>query len=249
MAEPEALEAVPAVFRRVGEAKSAAHDESGLRERPMFVAAAPVVAAPVVAAPVAPTAPSIRPVAQAVEPATSLPPPAAPSVPPSMSSPSAPPSSLAGKSIPPAPSFALLAAIEGLEAAREELLSSAGDEIVAIAIEVARTLLDAELESRPELHRQLVRTALEVLGPGAAPRVRVSQEAFDSMIAGLGGRSFEEAATRLELEIDPTLSGAGVVLEAGAASVDGRLDTRLSAVRTALTRARREARSGKVEAA
>jgi hypothetical protein len=40
-----------------------------------------------------------------------------------------------------------------------------------------------------------------------------------------------------------------VVLEAGAASVDGRLDTRLSAVRTALTRARREARSGKVEAA
>lgn len=239
---PEAIEAVPAVFRRVGEAKSPADDESGLRARPAELVATPFAptgampAAPRVSEPAPIAPPSIAPVPASMPPVASVPsvPAPAPSVPP--------------RSIPPTPSFALLGAIEGLEAARDEVMAAAGDEIVAIAIEVARALLDGELEARPELHRHLVRTALEVLGPGAAPRVRVSQEAFDSMITGLGGRSFEEAGTRLELEIDPSLSGAGVVLEAGAASVDGRLETRLAAVRTMLTRARREAR-GKVEAA
>ena len=140
---------------------------------------------------------------------------------------------------PAVPNQAILDAVRALESARAELMAHAEEELSELAIEIARALIDAELEARPQLHRHLIRAALDVLGPGSVPRVRVSHETFDVVIDALGGRSIDAFGHRVELEIDAALSGPGVTVEAGSASVDGMVATRLSRVRTALLAARK----------
>jgi hypothetical protein len=134
---------------------------------------------------------------------------------------------------------ALGTATEALGVARAEIIAHAEGELVELAVEIARAILGSELEARPELHRSLVRAALEVLGTEATPRVRLSPEAFDAILTSTGSRAIDAQGQRIELEPDPTLRGAGAVLEAGSASVDGMLDTRLERVRAALLAARR----------
>lgn len=134
---------------------------------------------------------------------------------------------------------ALTAAIEALTAARAELFAQAEGELVELAVEIARSVLGTELETRPELHRTLVRAALDVLRGESAPRVRLSPEAFDAILAVTGSRVLETQGHHVQLEPDPQLRGAGAVLDGGSASVDGRLDTRLDRVRDALLVARR----------
>lgn len=196
--------------------------------------AAAAAAAVVASAPVPEAAAPVREVAPEEEavvvPRQSRPPSLVPPLPPRPAS------------MPPA-SAALSDAARALLTARDEIVTDVQDELLALAIEIARAVIDTELDARPELHRRLVGAALDVLGPGVAPRVRVAPETFDAMIAGLGGRSFEVGGRRLELEIDPTLTGAGVVLEAGEARVDGTLEARLASVRAALARARHGATS------
>lgn len=152
---------------------------------------------------------------------------------------SIPPPRLA--SIPPAapagPPPALLEALQALTSARDEAFARTTDEMISLAVDLARVLVDAELESRPELHHTLVRAALDVLGEGASPRIRVAPDAFDAMVASLGGRTFEWHGRRLELEVDHSLTGPGAVLELGDGRVDAMLDSRLASVRAALVRA------------
>jgi hypothetical protein len=143
--------------------------------------------------------------------------------------------SLAAPVIPPA----LLEAAEALATARTELLAHAEGELVELAVEIARSILGAELEARPELHRSLVRAGLDVLGGESTPRVRISPESFDAIVTATGSRTLEAHGQRVELEPDPSVRGAGALLDAGSASVDGRLDTRLERVRAALLVARR----------
>ncbi len=144
-------------------------------------------------------------------------------------------------SIPPAPPAgpppALTDALQALASAREEALARTTDEMLSLAVDLARVLVDAELESRPELHHTLVRAALDVLGEGTSPRIRVAPDAFDAMVASLGGRTFEWHGRRLELEVDHSLTGPGAVLELGDGRVDAMLDSRLASVRAALVRA------------
>jgi hypothetical protein len=139
----------------------------------------------------------------------------------------------------PAVPAALIEATEALATARTELLAHAEGELVELAVEIARSILGAELESRPELHRALVRAGLELLGGETTPRVRLSPESFDAILTATGSRTIEAHGQRIELEPDPSVRGAGALLDAGSASVDGRLDTRLERVRAALLVARR----------
>lgn len=133
----------------------------------------------------------------------------------------------------------LSVAIEALTAARAELLAVAEGELVELSVEIARSLLGAEIEARPELHRTLVRAALDVLRGESVPRVRLSPEAFDAILGATGSRVLEAHGQRVELEADPELRGAGAVIEGGSSSVDARLETRLERVRDALLVARR----------
>ncbi len=142
---------------------------------------------------------------------------------------------------PPGPDPRLAEALVALASAREDVVARTREELVSLATEIARAILEVELTSRPELHRGLLAAALDVLGPGTAPRIRVAPDAFDAMVAGLGGRSCEVGGRRVEIEIDPTLEGNGVVLDAGDARVDASVDARLASVRAALLTARRTA--------
>jgi hypothetical protein len=143
--------------------------------------------------------------------------------------------SLSAPAVPPA----LLEAMDALATARGELLAHAEGELVELAVEIARSILGVELETRPELHRALARAAVEVLDGEATPRVRLSPESFDALLTATGSRTLEAHGRRIELEPDSSVRGPGAILDAGSASVDGRLETRLERVRAALLVARR----------
>ncbi len=146
----------------------------------------------------------------------------------------------------PTPSeVALEQAIRALGSVRSELVARIEVELADLVVEVARALLEAELAERPELHGQLVRTAVAVLGTEGPLRVRVSPETFDVLSGKVGGRVLDIDGQRIELEPDPALRGHGAIVEAGGASVDGMMETRLARVRAALRRTLR----GAVEAA
>jgi flagellar assembly protein FliH len=138
----------------------------------------------------------------------------------------------------------LTEAASALAVARSELLAHAEGELIDLAVEIARSILGVELETRPELHRSLVRAGLDVLGAEATPRVRVSPESFDAILTTTGSRAVESHGQRVELESDPSIRGAGALLDAGSASVDARLETRLERVRDALQAARRSGAIG-----
>jgi flagellar biosynthesis/type III secretory pathway protein FliH len=74
--------------------------------------------------------------------------------------------------------------------------------------------------------------------------VRVSPESFDAILTTTGSRAVESHGQRVELESDPSIRGAGALLDAGSASVDARLETRLERVRDALQAARRSGAIG-----
>jgi len=220
--------ATPATFRTVGAHQTApswmldvptttasyAFPRHGVSAPAPVVVETPVVEAAPVVASLPPPPPSIQSIA-----------PPAPSIP-------APP---------PGPDPRLVEALGSLASAREDVVARTREELVSLATEIARAILEVELTSRPELHRGLLAAALDVLGPGTAPRIRVAPDAFDAMVAGLGGRSCEVGGRRVEIEIDPTLEGNGVVLDAGDARVDASVDARLASVRAALLAARRTA--------
>lgn len=134
------------------------------------------------------------------------------------------------------PDPALLDALAALASAREETIAHLEADVTSLAVDVARALIDAELEARPELHRRLVQSALETLGPGT-PRVRVAQTSYDAMVRALGGPTFQIEGRTLTIEVDPALTGAGVVLETSDARVDGTIESRLAAIRAELARA------------
>lgn len=219
-----------AAFPRVGASAvtassatpSEAPPESGEHLTPAALAEPEPMPAPVAEPPPAPT-----PMPSAAH-LASVPPPRLASIP--------PPSAPAG----PPPS--LTEALQALVSARDEAIARTTDEMIALAVDLARVLVDAELESRPELHHTLVRAALDVLGEGASPRIRVAPDAFDAMVASLGGRTFEWHGRRLELEVDHSLTGPGAVLELGDGRVDAMLDSRLASVRAALVRAQTSGR-------
>lgn len=136
----------------------------------------------------------------------------------------------------PTPDPGILDALAALATAREQVIARAQDEVLRLAVDVARAVIDAEIEARPELHTQLVKAALEVLGPGS-PRVRVGAAAYEAMTRTIGGRSFELDGRRLEIELDASIHGSGVVLETNDARVDATIDTRLAGVRAEIARA------------
>lgn len=141
--------------------------------------------------------------------------------------------------IPPELEAAMRDAVHGLATARTQLLAEVEDELVGLAVEIARALLGEELSARPDLHRALVRNALTLLGPGETPRVRLSREAHDALVDAFGSSRIEVDGQRLDVIADPTLHGPGAVLDSGASRVDGLVETRLAEVRRALLEARR----------
>lgn len=134
---------------------------------------------------------------------------------------------------------ALVEAARALERARPEILATIEGELLELAVDIATVLVEDELSRRPELHRALVRAALDGIDPGPGVRVRASRATYEALLEAFDRAAVDAGRGRVNVELDASLDGHGAVVDVEGASIDGRIGPRLAALRTAFEQALR----------
>jgi hypothetical protein len=136
------------------------------------------------------------------------------------------------------------AALE-LASLRARVMSNAEAQLLELAVAVAESIIEREIERNPALHVALARAAIAALGDTRSAKLRVSRTAFKAITQVHGEEALDVDGVRVELMLDNSLEGLSVIAEAGASRVDGRVAERLAAVLRAIEAEHR--RSGSAE--
>jgi flagellar assembly protein FliH len=116
----------------------------------------------------------------------------------------------------------LARALAKLEATMSGLDAAVADELLSLAVELARQVVRGEIRARPEALLDVVREALPQM-PQQHAAVHLNPEDA-TLLRALAGEQLSHAGHRL-LE-DPRLSRGDCVLEAGASHLDAKVATR-----------------------
>lgn len=125
-----------------------------------------------------------------------------------------------------------LALIENLKKSINELEQTVADQLLALAIEIARQVTRSTINARPEILIPVIREAI-----GALPLhhahivVRLSPEDIERVRTEIGEQFSQIGAQLLE---DHTVSPGGCMLHAGASEIDATLETRWKRVLEAI---------------
>lgn len=124
---------------------------------------------------------------------------------------------------------ALGGAAESLHAVQAAVRAEAEEALLAMAIAVAREIVQRELEQDPELLRELIRRATTILPMEQTLEIRLNPADLKS----LGGDLEMHAAGGRRLDVqwvpDPSLDRGGYVIETPQRIVDANLDEQLLA--------------------
>jgi flagellar assembly protein FliH len=125
----------------------------------------------------------------------------------------------------------LARAVADLSQARRKLRRDAEQDVVKLALAIARRILHRELSMAPEAILGVVKAALEKLEGREVDRVRVHPENADIVRKHVEelGRS-----QRLEVVVDPRLDRGAVVFETACGNLDVSLDTQLEEIQRGL---------------
>ncbi len=122
---------------------------------------------------------------------------------------------------------ALEQAIDALELARKELGPDHARCVYAIAVAVARKLVQKEMATDPSVARSLVEQALNLMPLDTPFEVRLSPADFDSFAADLERLHGQGRKSAVEWVSDPAIGPGSFLLESPLRIVDGRLDVAL----------------------
>jgi len=125
----------------------------------------------------------------------------------------------------------LARSIEELTGARPRYRREAEQDVVALALAIARRILHRELTVAPEALLGLVKAALDKLEAREVHQVRVSRQGRRHGAAILRANGF---APRVEVLADPNLAPGSVILESGRGLLDASVDTQLAEINRGL---------------
>jgi hypothetical protein len=127
---------------------------------------------------------------------------------------------------------AFLDAIDGLAQARQMVLEDSAHEIAELATTIARRVIARELQMNPEIVHGLVQEGLSALGRDDRITVRLGAR-FARAAAAIEQR-LTVGDQRAEIVLDPTLEPHGCIVETDLGRVDESIESRLSALISAL---------------
>lgn len=130
-------------------------------------------------------------------------------------------------------------AVVELASARPLAILAAEEQLLELALAIAASIIERELERDPTLHTALARSALETLGDPSDAKLRASHAAYAAILDTLGAPLIAIDGVTVQVTLDPTLEGVGFVVENEQARVDARVPERLRAVRRAIDDERR----------
>lgn len=117
---------------------------------------------------------------------------------------------------------------------RELILKNAEPEIAQLAIKIAEKIISAEVSTKPEVVKSMVKAVVEKIrdreqvtirvSPADADAVRNNREVYAKLVDGL---------KHLEIVSDPKVERGGCIIETNLGNVDGRISTQLSSLELA----------------
>jgi len=121
----------------------------------------------------------------------------------------------------------LARSIEDITGSRPRYRREAEQDVVALALAVARRILHRELTVAPEALLGLVKAALDKIEAGEVHQVRVSRQD-----AAMLRQFFEQMGMphRVEVLADANLAPGGVILESSRGLLDASVDTQLAEI-------------------
>jgi flagellar biosynthesis/type III secretory pathway protein FliH len=123
---------------------------------------------------------------------------------------------------------------------REQRLLDAEAELVEVATEIARRILRAELQQRPEGVVELARECIAQAADEGVMRLRVAPADLELIRAHLAEVELDLAEGQVQVEADATLEAGSVVLHTTARVYDGRPERILGAARRHVEAMRRD---------
>jgi flagellar assembly protein FliH len=126
-------------------------------------------------------------------------------------------------------------AIAHLQATGERVGAEISATALEIALLVARKILDAEIRSDPSVARDLIKAAVRRLGDVHKVTLRLTPEDAEALRASASeGVAAELGVAKVEIIPDTNLTSGDCIVESDAATVDGRLGTRVEELRRVL---------------
>ena len=117
-----------------------------------------------------------------------------------------------------------------LRQARAAWFDALEADLHALAVTVARRIIDREVTAAPEIVAQLVRQAIALVDVPDAITVRVNPADLAAVEALRHGPDDAGAPSAFTLAADPAISRGGCVVETPGRLVDGRVETALQAL-------------------
>jgi flagellar assembly protein FliH len=118
-------------------------------------------------------------------------------------------------------------AVEVLRLTAGRLAEEARSDALEIGFQVARRVIEAELQTSPETLFALVRSALKRAGDSRKIVIRLHPEDARTVAASVASGDLAVAAAAVEVQPDATLERGDCLVETDFGQVDGRLQTRL----------------------
>ncbi|MBM4267808.1 MAG: hypothetical protein FJ144_14555 [Deltaproteobacteria bacterium] len=127
-------------------------------------------------------------------------------------------------------------AIRELVRFRRSLLERYHGELLDLALEVARKVVDRQLEQHPEHWMSIIRDGVQRALDRDSIRMRVAPHLHAYLREHLGELRAElDGVKELELLEDPTLPANGCIVETSYGDLDLGIDSQITTIRTALT--------------
>ncbi len=122
---------------------------------------------------------------------------------------------------------------QALAQARQQMLESLEGEIVALALAIARKVVEEEADHNEHVIVRMVQKAVRQLGQRGPYRIRLNPK--DARHLAERWRAQDDLdGVEWELVPDERVAPGGCILESGAATVDARLDTQFDLIQKAL---------------
>jgi len=124
--------------------------------------------------------------------------------------------------------------VSELSVLRETALTARENDIITLAIAVARKIVDKELREDPALVKSLLEQALGEIGIAQRIVIRLNPEALPLMEQAQQRLKEREQPVQIELKTDSNLSCGDCVIETEFGRIDARLDVLFTSVEQAL---------------
>jgi flagellar assembly protein FliH len=117
--------------------------------------------------------------------------------------------------------------VQELIAARPRARREAEEDIVMLAVAIARKLLHREIAVDPDSLLGLVKAAMQRIDAREISRIRVNPDDARSLDEALNGPA---SIRRIEISLDPSLERGAAILETSRGNLDASVDTQLKEI-------------------